>query len=59
MGQIQLPTYGTQGERGSGFGLALSSELLKENNGRMIINSEVDKGTTFVLYLPMNPKPKT
>lgn len=59
MGQIQLPTYGTQGERGSGFGLALSTELLKENNGRMIINSEVDKGTTFVLYLPMNPKPKT
>lgn len=52
LGNIQLPSYGTQGERGSGLGLALSTELLEENKGKILINSEMGKGTTFEIYLP-------
>ena len=46
-------TNGTSGERGYGFGLSLVKHLVETLNGRLDIHSELDKGTTFKVVLPM------
>lgn len=43
---------GTNGEKGSGIGLALCNDLVKKINGSIKCNSNNGKGTTFVIYLP-------
>ena len=45
-------TWGTQGEKGTGLGLSLSIELLEKNNGKIEIDSQLLKGTTFIVHLP-------
>ncbi len=45
-------TYGTAGEKGTGLGLLLSHEFIKANGGRIEVQSEPGKGTTFTLLLP-------
>ncbi|MFN1835383.1 tetratricopeptide repeat protein [Balneola sp. MJW-20] len=42
---------GTQGEKGSGFGLNLSQQLAKKMGGRIYFESEVGKGSTFYIEL--------
>lgn len=37
---------------GTGIGLALSKELAETMNGQLIVQSEIDKGSTFILTLP-------
>ncbi len=44
-------TTGTQGEKGTGFGLALCKEMLEVNGGRIEVTSERDKGSTVVFML--------
>lgn len=46
-------TNGTSGERGYGFGLSLVKHLVETLNGDLVIHSEVKKGTTFSVSLPM------
>ncbi|SKA33831.1 Signal transduction histidine kinase [Chitinophaga eiseniae] len=46
------PSYGTAGERGSGIGLVLCAEFIRQNNGEITVESEPGKGTTFRLTLP-------
>lgn len=46
-------TNGTSGERGYGFGLSLVKHLVETLNGDLDIHSEVKKGTTFSVSLPM------
>lgn len=43
---------GTSGERGTGLGLLLCKELLVVNKGYIAVESEVGKGTQFVVTLP-------
>ncbi|WKV12151.1 tetratricopeptide repeat-containing sensor histidine kinase [Marivirga harenae] len=45
-------SQGTQGEKGVGLGLQLVKEFVSMNKGEMDIESEIDKGTTFRIYLP-------
>jgi signal transduction histidine kinase len=45
-------TYGTQNEKGSGFGLMLCQEFVRLNNGRLNIESVVGKGSTISFTLP-------
>ncbi len=46
-------SVGTQGENGSGIGLVLCRELLALSHGRMEIQSELGKGSTFTVILPV------
>ena len=44
--------WGTAGEKGVGLGLNLVHEFVQMNNGRIEVESEVGRGTTFTVYLP-------
>ena len=37
---------------GSGLGLAIAYELVKKNNGTLTVQSQLDKGSSFILELP-------
>lgn len=51
-------SQGTKGEKGVGLGLQLVKEFVSMNKGKMEIESEIDKGTTFNIYLPSSaPNP--
>lgn len=45
--------FSTKGSRGTGFGLAITRKLVQEHSGRVWFHSELGKGTTFVLELPV------
>jgi signal transduction histidine kinase/ligand-binding sensor domain-containing protein/DNA-binding response OmpR family regulator len=42
--------------KGSGIGLALVKELVDVNNGRLILESTLGKGSCFTIYLPCKPQ---
>lgn len=42
--------------RGSGIGLAVTDEIIKMHDGKMIIESKIGDGTTTTLILPRNNK---
>jgi PAS domain S-box-containing protein len=42
--------------KGTGLGLFLSSSIVKENNGKLNCESEVGKGTKFIIQLSKNKK---
>lgn len=44
---------GTSGEKGTGIGLFLCKELIEFNGGRLWVNSEVNRGSTFSFSLPL------
>jgi signal transduction histidine kinase len=39
--------------QGTGLGLSLSYGIIQKHNGRIVLHSEVDKGTTFRIWLPI------
>ncbi len=51
--QDKKSTFGTSGEKGLGLGLQLVYEFINLNNGRIEVESEAGKGTTFHLFLPL------
>jgi len=50
---IFYTTKGTNTEGGTGLGLMLCREFLAKNNGRLMIESEPGKGSTFSFTLPL------
>jgi signal transduction histidine kinase len=40
---------------GSGVGLYIVNKLVTDSGGKIVVNSEVGKGTTFTLYFKTNP----
>jgi signal transduction histidine kinase len=54
----QASTKATAGEKGTGLGLAIVRELVLLHGGRIDVSSEVDRGTTFTVYLPASSKMK-
>ncbi len=51
-----ISTLGTAGESGTGLGLILCSEFAKKHNGSIEVSSELGKGTTFSIILPLIKK---
>jgi len=45
---------GTEGEKGTGFGLLLCKDLVERNNGKIWLESDKGKGSTFHFTLPSN-----
>lgn len=43
---------GTNNEKGTGLGLTLCMELIKENKGDILVNSKPGEGSEFILYIP-------
>lgn len=39
---------------GTGLGLAITREIIKAHQGNIVVESELDKGTKFIFYLPLN-----
>jgi PAS domain S-box-containing protein len=46
-------TPGTKGEKGTGLGLLLCKEFVDKNEGEISTTSQVGKGTTFTIKLPL------
>jgi len=43
---------GTNNEKGTGLGLYMVKDFVKLNKGKLHVESEIDKGTTFTISLP-------
>ena len=48
------PFYSTKGDRGTGLGLSQVYGFVENNNGKIKVYSEPDKGTSLILYFPRN-----
>ena len=49
-----ITSTGTANEKGSGLGLILCKQLVKKLNGNLLVESEIGKGSTFKLILPLS-----
>jgi len=46
------PFFSTKG-RGLGLGLCISREIIEAHQGNIAVNTEINKGTTFIVTLPL------
>ena len=56
--QIFEPFFTTKGrEKGTGLGLFVSYGIMKKLGGSIIVESGVDKGTAFIIDIPVSLRP--
>jgi two-component system NtrC family sensor kinase len=51
--KIFEPFYSTKGQKGTGLGLAVIWGIIDNHNGTINVESEIGKGTTFIIRLPL------
>ena len=49
--------YFSSKKSGSGLGLAICYSIIKKHDGQLMVDSEVNQGTTFTIYLPASKQP--
>jgi two-component system, NtrC family, sensor kinase len=54
LSKIFEPFYSTKGQKGTGLGLAVIWGIIDNHNGTINVESEPNKGTTFIIRLPLN-----
>ena len=50
----QINDYSTKNESSTGLGLTISKEFVKLHNGKIEVESELNKGATFIITLPID-----
>jgi two-component system sporulation sensor kinase C len=53
LGKVFEPLFSTK-TKGTGLGLSVCASLVEGHNGKIEVVSEVGKGTTFTIKLPIN-----
>jgi len=53
LSKIFEPFFSTKGQKGTGLGLAVIWGIIDNHNGTITVDSEVGRGTTFVIRLPL------
>jgi nitrogen-specific signal transduction histidine kinase/pSer/pThr/pTyr-binding forkhead associated (FHA) protein len=53
--RIWEPFFTTKGEEGTGLGLEICRRIIESHRGNIKCESQVGKGTTFIVSLPVNP----
>jgi PAS domain S-box-containing protein len=60
LAEIFQPFFTTkQAGRGTGLGLAIVQETVRTHGGRITVHSELEKGTSFIIHLPVLDKERT
>jgi PAS domain S-box-containing protein len=52
MARIFEPFFTTKGSSGTGLGLSIAYEIIKSHNGEILVESELGKGSKFIIVLP-------
>lgn len=55
--KIFMPLFTTKAQ-GMGFGLAICKRIIEAHGGKIAVESSLSKGTTFIVTLPIEQKPK-